>query len=47
MARHSKDKVLDYTKHREQLESQQRQRSDDMQRDALTKAQQKAKEPIE
>ena len=24
MARHSKDKVLDYTKHREQLESQQR-----------------------
>jgi hypothetical protein len=29
MARHSKDKVLDYTKHREQLESQQRQRSDE------------------
>jgi hypothetical protein len=27
MARHSKDKVLDYTKHREQLESQQRQKA--------------------
>jgi hypothetical protein len=47
MARHSKDKVLDYTKHREQLEQQRQQRMEEAQREFLMQAQQKAKEPIE
>ena len=47
MARHSKDKVLDYTKHREQIEQQRQQRMEEAQRESLMQAQQKAKEPIE
>jgi hypothetical protein len=46
MARHSKDKVLDYTKHREQLDQQRQQRMEEAQREFLMQAQQKAKEPI-
>ena len=46
-ARHSKDKVLDYTKHREQLQHQQQQRMEEAQKEFLMQAQQKAKEPIE
>ena len=46
MARHSKDKVLDYTKHREQLDQQRQQRMEEAQRESLMQAQQKAKEPI-
>jgi len=45
-ARHSKDKVLDYTKHREQLDQQRRQQMEAAQRESLMQAQQKAKEPI-
>ena len=47
LTRHSKDKVLDYTKHREQLEQQRQQRMEEAQREFLMQAQQKAKEPIE
>ena len=45
MARHSKDKVLDYTKHREQLEQQRQQQFADRQH-AITQIQMKPKEPI-
>ena len=47
LTRHSKDKVLDYTKHREQLEQQRQQRMEEARREFLMQAQQKAKEPIE
>jgi len=58
MAKHSKDKVLDYTKHREQLQHQQKQKFADQQhavnqdrakaqREEQMRLQEKAKEPIE